>query len=150
MSQQGKRKTTFAGLLYISGVAWVICPRVQFLVCVSMASCSVNSGRICLQKLPNNCDSNTMLYLYPHNFIFIFPYPHLYLSLSSSLSSLSSEFQLLPLCFPIATHVPFFFLTCQCHEVQLDLKKILYNGHTCKQKINNHILNSSSGGLVNR
>jgi len=47
-----------------SGVAWAIWLCMQFLVCVSMTSkCSVNSGTICLQKLPSNCDSNTMLYL---------------------------------------------------------------------------------------
>jgi len=47
------------------------------------SSCSINGDTICLQKLPSNCDSNTMLYL--------------------------SEFQLLRTCrsvFPMATHAP--------------------------------------------
>jgi len=40
-----------------SDVAWAIWRRMKFLVCVSMtSSCSVNSGTICLQKLPSNCD----------------------------------------------------------------------------------------------
>ena len=55
---------SFQSLALHSGVAWAIWLRMQFLVCVSMTSlCSVNSGTICLQKLPSNCDLNTMLYL---------------------------------------------------------------------------------------
>ena len=70
------------------------------LVCVSMtSSCSVNGSTICLQKLPSNCDSNTMLCL--------------------------SEFQLLRIwCFAFRSqHMHQFVLTWQCHEVHLDLPR---------------------------
>jgi len=66
-----------------SGGSWTIWLRMQSLVCVSMTSSyNLNDGTVFLQKLPSNCDSNTMPYLL--------------------------EFQLLRACrsdFPNATHV---------------------------------------------
>jgi len=70
--------------------------------------------------------------------------PYIYDFNSSALAALAFRSQ----------HMHQFFLTWQCHESSLGLKQDPYHvihcdNHTFKQKINNHIFNPSSGGLVN-